>query len=189
MKKLLLTTVFATALAYSPAAFAADFFPGDEGFEVSGDPFNGPVSANIGVSGVGAGTFTDSFFFTIGANGLGSGAVSSSLSGPVGSTTDVDFLSIIFNNGFNDFVVPISFLGTTETAGISNIPIFAGVLNSLSIEYVSRGTGSYGGNLTFTPSGAVPEPMTWMMMILGFAAVGFAMRRRQKQNVQVRYSL
>lgn len=32
-------------------------------------------------------------------------------------------------------------------------------------------------------SGAVPEPATWGMMLLGFAAVGAAMRRRQKVAV------
>jgi hypothetical protein len=36
-------------------------------------------------------------------------------------------------------------------------------------------------------NGAVPEPSTWAMMLLGFGAVGFAMRRRKKAP-QVRYS-
>lgn len=35
--------------------------------------------------------------------------------------------------------------------------------------------GSYSGSVT---SPAVPEPATWAMMILGFGAVGFAMRRK-----------
>lgn len=33
-------------------------------------------------------------------------------------------------------------------------------------------------------AGAVPEPSTWMMLILGFGAVGYAMRRRQKVAVR-----
>ena len=37
---------------------------------------------------------------------------------------------------------------------------------------------------SITPvTGAVPEPATWGMMILGMAAVGYAMRRRQKVTV------
>jgi hypothetical protein len=188
MRHLISTVAIASAIAFAPAALAADLVPGDPGFAVSGDPINGPVSANIGRSGLAAGIFTDNFLFTIGNTGLGSGSLSSSLSGALGSSTDLDFLSIVFNNGFSNFVVPISIIGTTEFAGISNVPVIAGQLNTLSVQYRSRGNGSYGGNLTFTPNAAVPEPMTWMMMILGFAAVGFTMRRREKQNVRVRYA-
>lgn len=36
--------------------------------------------------------------------------------------------------------------------------------------------------------GAVPEPGTWAMMLFGFGAVGFGMRRRNKDKVRVRYS-
>lgn len=44
------------------------------------------------------------------------------------------------------------------------------------------------GTLTITEVGAaVPEPATWAMMLIGFGAIGFAMRRR-KQNVKVRYA-
>ncbi len=40
--------------------------------------------------------------------------------------------------------------------------------------------------LTF--SAAVPEPATWMFMMLGMAAVGFTMRRKDKQTLRVRYT-
>lgn len=39
---------------------------------------------------------------------------------------------------------------------------------------------------TFSAPGAVPEPSTWAMMILGFGAVGGVLRRRRK--VSVRYA-
>jgi hypothetical protein len=35
---------------------------------------------------------------------------------------------------------------------------------------------------------AVPEPGTWAMMLLGFGAMGAAMRSRRKQTVRVRYA-
>ena len=38
--------------------------------------------------------------------------------------------------------------------------------------------GSISGNATFYP--AVPEPATWGMMLLGFAGMGLAMRRRRR---------
>jgi hypothetical protein len=37
--------------------------------------------------------------------------------------------------------------------------------------------GNISGNGTFLP--AVPEPATWALMLLGFAGIGFAMRRRR----------
>ena len=33
---------------------------------------------------------------------------------------------------------------------------------------------------------AVPEPATWAMMLLGFGAVGFAMRRRKQMELTFR---
>lgn len=36
-------------------------------------------------------------------------------------------------------------------------------------------------------AGAVPEPSTWAMLILGFGLIGGAMRSRRRQSVQVSY--
>lgn len=44
----------------------------------------------------------------------------------------------------------------------------------------SSGGGSSGG--TPPPVAAVPEPATWAMMILGFGAIGGAMRRRSRES-------
>ena len=35
---------------------------------------------------------------------------------------------------------------------------------------------------------AVPEPATWMLMLLGMAGVGYTMRRKDKQILRVRYT-
>jgi hypothetical protein len=45
-------------------------------------------------------------------------------------------------------------------------------------------------HITFfnTGSTAVPEPATWAMMLLGFGLVGAAMRHRQRQRADVRFS-
>ena len=36
-------------------------------------------------------------------------------------------------------------------------------------------------------TGGVPEPTTWAMMVMGFGALGFALRRRQATTMRVRY--
>jgi hypothetical protein len=45
---------------------------------------------------------------------------------------------------------------------------------------VPIGGGSSGGTSNPPPVSVVPEPSTWMMMILGFGVIGFALRRRRK---------
>ena len=50
-----------------------------------------------------------------------------------------------------------------------------------------QGAGTYTLNIA-SAIGAVPEPGTWGMMILGMGAVGFAIRRRQKVRTSVRFA-
>ena len=51
----------------------------------------------------------------------------------------------------------------------------------LDISGFAGSTAGYGGNLATIGVGAVPEPSTWAMLLLGFAGiVGMATRRRDK---------
>jgi len=193
-----LTSTFlaaAAAFALAPAAHAATILPDNASgvpgafFNVSGDIESGPVSATFGRSGIEAGTFTDSFVFRIDQDGFGSGALTTILAGMADSMTDLDFGEITFSNGTETFAVAVSDWGFQEIGGLSNIPIMFGALNTLTVNYTSRGQGSYGGNLAFAPAvSAIPEPATWAMMIIGFGAVGVAMRRRRKDNVRVSFA-
>ena len=55
-----------------------------------------------------------------------------------------------------------------------------GVLNS-SNEYLAF------DNIVYNSAAAVPEPATWLMMILGFGLVGGAMRYRQRHPAKVTF--
>ena len=72
------------------------------------------------------------------------------------------------------------YLGLRVTSNGQNYYGFAyttnSVLNSYGFE-TSAETGIFG--TTDIPA-AVPEPATWAMMLVGFGAVGFAMRRRKR---------
>jgi len=199
MKKTLSLAISAAALAYAPAVSAADFFPSDPEFEVFGDGTTGveSVSATIGNGGL-SGTGSDNWIFQIGpvtpplggtVIGLGSGSVSTSFS--LESVGGLEFTSVTLNNGSNIFPIAIfsqTVGGLTITNAVgNNIPIISGAVNTLTVNYNATGSNaSYGGTLNFAP---VPEPMTWAMMILGFAVVGFAMRRRRSdQTTRVRYA-
>lgn len=56
---------------------------------------------------------------------------------------------------------------------------------------VENGSGTSGNPLGLMVTGfvsSVPEPGTWMLMILGLGAVGFAMRRRQSAAVRFQFA-
>lgn len=199
MKKICAALIASAALAYSPAALAADFVPGDANFVIlpgSGDPTTGTesVSAFIGNSNL-AGSGSDTFTFQIGpvlppppsGIGLGSGSVTTEFSF---GGTELTFDSVNFWNGLNNYVVPITTFANGARAGLANIPIYSGLVNVLTVNYTATGgsDGSYGGQINYVPGG-IPEPTTWAMMLIGFAAVGFALRRRRRDdNVRVRYA-
>lgn len=161
------------------------FYPGDTEFTTSpAGATTGIISATFGRAGIGAGTFTDLYQFIVDEPGTGSGSVTTTTSFLL-SSSDVDFTNIWVNG----IVVPITSIGSFfETAGIFGVPITAGVFNTIQINYVARGDGSYGGNATFVPNSAVPEPATWAMMLFGFGAIGFGMRRRRKETARVRFA-
>ena len=192
MKKILSLVLASAALAYAPAASAADFLPNDASgnFIVVGNPDGSQVVNGFIGNNVRSGSGTDRFIFRIGPPGgqgigLGSGVVSTTFNINSGSLV---FSSVTFSNGTSTFNVPIVPLGTIgSSAFIGNVPIFSGAFNTLTVNYLANGAASYGGQLRFTPGG-IPEPMTWAMMIIGFAATGFAMRRRNKQVARVRYA-
>jgi hypothetical protein len=58
---------------------------------------------------------------------------------------------------------------------------------------LSEGMSNFGGSWTFATteipaSGAVPEPATWAMMLIGFGLVGFAMRKRSSLRTTTTYA-
>lgn len=154
------------------------FTPGSTNFTVTPGPA-GTFSAFIGNSSIAAGNFTDIFTFTLPASGLGSGTVTTSAS-ILGSANDLDFTSVTING----MTAPITTLagGLYEAAFTSSVPITGLSLNTLTVTGVSRGDGAFGGQLSFIPSGAVPEPATWAMMLVGFGAIGFAMRSAKRRS-------
>lgn len=173
---------------------------------------DGSISADIGRTVDFTGNFVDVYYFYIpGQNGAGSGGVQTSTTRlGLGGPTDLDFTDVdVFTNaslpnfdglgnftgftGGTDYDIPITALGTTGQSAStdllpSDIPITADANNYIVVKGLSRGAGPYGGTVTFTPTPGVPEPATWAMMLFGFAAVGFGMRRRKKQETRVRFA-
>lgn len=94
--------------------------------------------------------------------------------------------------------------GTVTVAGISSFEVFAGLSmfaalnnNPVTVELDFLSTGTFGiqaaPGVTYTSdsgvfltaqSPAVPEPASWAMMLTGFGAVGYAIRRRPTARMQ-----
>jgi hypothetical protein len=81
-------------------------------------------------------------------------------------------------------------------AGYNATHKVAAITLNPNVVSLNNATGDYqrlfANALAFTggasATSAVPEPATWAMMLIGFGVVGYAMRRRSKVNVRVRFA-
>ena len=180
MKRLIVSTLaVATMTLAAPAAYAATFPVGGTNFTATPGP-QGTFAGAFFNTGIAAGTFSDTFTLTLPTNGFGSGTVTTSTT-VLGSPNDLDFTSVLVNGvaaGINR-----TGDGAFEVAFTNNIPVVAGVLNTIVVNGVSRGGGAYGGQASFVA--AIPEATTWAMMLVGFGMIGAATRyRRRTTNVR-----
>ena len=135
------------------------------------------------------------FQFTISqANTL---TVSSFTNSSIGGIGVFDFTSIGLYSGFGTTGTllqsgAITNTGNTRTASLSQFNLNVG---NYTIAYTGNVTGppaGVGSDITFgagaTPTGSVPEPATWAMMVLGFGSSGFVLRRRKKIGTRIRFA-
>jgi hypothetical protein len=181
MRKLVLGLLGAAALSVSPAANAAvSVVGGDTSVDVTG-PTGTDLSFSLGYSDSGVSNpFTETLSFMNSLSGY-YGITLTTTASQAGASNDVDIASAFLTGG--SIVGSVSLLtlfnnDVIESYGRSNLFLDAGTY-TLTITGSRGTTGSFGGNVSFA-AGAVPEPATWAMMLLGFGAVGFAMRRGRR---------
>jgi hypothetical protein len=179
MNKLALALVAATALSAAPASAAARIVVEGGGTPVVFQGDNGNRFALLGVLGTSGGVFTQA-----------------------------DIPGNITNSTQNQFVGAFSCTGAIGSLSCGNFDSFAiapgqRLLNNLLVEFSDGGDGVFdnvvfGGSATLglavTQNGqppitaAVPEPSTWAMLLLGFFAIGGAMRARRKSEVSYNFA-
>lgn len=102
-----------------------------------------------------------------------------------------------FGTGIGSTSAPIAGqdCGSDITACLGNAAISKGTFALGAGNHSISGTtllSPFGGGAGFfrvtERVGAVPEPATWALMLLGFGFIGFSMRSRRKQNVTVSYA-
>jgi len=93
---------------------------------------------------------------------------------------DIDFTSVLLNG--TAFALTTDLNGRTDRGSVFNQPLLANntlQVNGLAGTAADGASAAFSGTLSFA---AVPEPATWAMMLVGFGAVGFGMRRRQART-------
>ena len=175
MRKLVLVLLGATALSIAPAANAAVSVD-DTSFEAIDGPDTTGVTTSIGYTDTDLEnpSFTEWLTFT---NDLaGTYSITLNTSSPATDFTSA-ILQLVSDGSTVATLLPGFNNGTTEFWQVSNVLLGDGQYK-LIVNGNNRGAGSLAGSITINP---VPEPATWAMMLLGFGAVGFAMRRRRMQ--------
>jgi hypothetical protein len=183
MKKLALVMATSIIALASVSASAASF---DFTFDTTSTLFGGPNQTIRG-------TFTtlDTPVDRSGYTGLQITGISGTING-----TAISGLYNIQNNPYYYITSGPTFLdgsGVRFNAGAASNIAFFHQDNVANDVYRVNGNGTISafGPATSSPSaaaGAVPESATWMMMIIGFGGIGFAMRRKSKVFTTVRYA-
>jgi PEP-CTERM motif-containing protein len=206
----------ASAVVIMPGPNTSDGTGGTTVFATSPNPVlpttTGSITATIGHTGIADGSFTDMFRFRLPQDGLGSGSITTSVNfANFLMDTDLDIASVIITNMNGTFTafetlttassttfpfgVPCAVENTPDTCGANetfsanDVVISAGDLNTITVTGLSRGNGSYGGQITFNPTApSVPEPATWAMMLLGFGGIGWQLRRKRSGGMLTQFA-
>ena len=135
-------------------------------------------------SGLDNPTFTEWLTFTNDLAGVYSLTLNS-------SSVGIDFTSAILTGTGGPYELMEEFdNGIAEFWNLSSLALGAGTYQ-LTINGNNSSTGSLGGTVTINTAvpdpqnTVVPEPATWAMMLLGFGAAGYAMRRRKALLAQI----
>jgi hypothetical protein len=172
MRKLFIGLVGAAALAMGSAASATITL--NTCSMVCTGPTTTGLTTTIGYTDTGLAnpTFTEWLNLTNTLQGIYSISLST-------SSASVDFTSAMLSDGVNNYALSfVGSLGSNEFWGLGNTSIAAGTY-TLTINGNNSDTGALGGTVTIVQHDALPEPATWAMMLLGFGAIGWQLRRRR----------
>jgi hypothetical protein len=176
MRKLAFSLAAATALTFATAANAAITVNNSSGVTLPITVVNDPAQSTVDwkTNPTPSGSFSGWLEFTNTLSGLYSIIVSTST--PFASITGVSLTGVGGSPSYG-----------SVTGSAPSLNLLVGNMSSGDYRVAFSGTapangGVLSGNLTFIP---VPEPASWALMLVGFAGIGMAMRRRRPRLAQV----
>jgi ABC-type sugar transport system substrate-binding protein len=122
--------------------------------------------------------FTETVNFTTSTFGTLSLIVSTIATSAV---NDTDFTNVFLTGTgiLGNVAVPETSPDPSEVRSLAGLNVGPGSFTLTVQGRPGTSNGSFGGTLAFAAASAVPEPSTWAMMLIGFGAVGYSMRRRK----------
>ena len=157
-------------IAYS--AFSTPAYDGNYYYDIGG--FGGPTPAlGDGITQSVTTAIGSAYTLTFGYSGENTLGVSTILEVKIGSLSN---LFTIIGTGAGIFKQPFTTASINYTATAASTPIAFTILSSTQVGFNDPLID--GVSFVASSTGAIPEPASWALMIVGFGAVGVQMRRR-----------
>jgi len=181
-----MTTYFVAASVMALATFPADAAQFNFTFMTTSLPFGGTPQNGSGIF-----TTSDTAMTIEGRNAFAITGITGQINGVnISGLTPFATSLIPTYYYFTEGPTFLSGTGVNFNAGdFQNIKFYAP--SATPGTYLIQGNGTIIANVTATSSpaaSAVPEPTTWGMMLLGFGAMGYSMRRRSKVETNVQFA-
>lgn len=125
--------------------------------------------------------YKKTFTFDFPMPGTGTGSATASL---VGAANTI--FNMVLLNG-----TPFDLTNGNTQADLNSPALIVGpppAQNQLEVFFDIVDNSQLAGFTGDVSATAVPEPMTWALMLLGFAGIGLSMRRRKPASTRVRYA-
>ncbi len=186
------------------------------GARFGGGFFDGPGSAftrttqdfrlQLSTTSASADNLSSSFAANTGANvvdvvPISDVTYSSAATSSNGLTKDFDVVfsfanPFLYDPSMGNLLLDLTSFGGSNRSGttLDGVNVLGDGTSSLFLQNGTGGTGSlstFGYVVQFKTAdtvGVIPEPSTWAMMLIGFGAVGAAVRRRKEDTPKVRFA-